>query len=104
MINRIQFVIAFCLIVLPLKSLPGSKERDLEYELDPKVHTYLIRNYYDLLRKYQNNNYTTAIKPVFIELGCSLSTENINKFNEILRNATSSADFSINVFEKLNCI
>jgi hypothetical protein len=104
MINRTRFLIAFCLLVLPLRSLSGSEGRDLEYEIDPKVHTYLIRNYYDLLRKHQDNNYIAAIKPVFIELGCSSSTENINKFNEILLNATSSADFSINVFEQLNCI
>jgi len=98
-----RIVPAFLLLILSTFALASANNRDLDSELSPKLYTYLIKNYYSLLRSHSNPDYIDAIKPIFDELKCHLDQNNISNFDKLLLEAHSSAEFTNNVFEIFKC-
>ena len=90
-------------LVVPGSIYANDGERDLLLEMAPKLYTYLVSNYYDILRTHGSMHYKNYLGPIFSELGCDLDESNVSRFNDILLNAQSAADFSNNVSQKFEC-
>jgi len=80
-----------------------ARERDLQQELSPKLYTYLVINYYDILRAHGTQHYNHHLEPILLELGCHVDENATSKFNNILLNSQSATEFATNVSKNFEC-
>ncbi len=96
-------LVVFSFFLLSTAGYSSPEIRDINSELSPQIYTYLVSDFYSILRKYKQRRYENYIKPIFIELDCDINQPNIDAFNNILIRSVSAVEFANNVFKNFTC-